>query len=156
MQEAPLERRKGIERRKHTFGAYWRGAFTPRRRAGRRADDQIYPLIDWHPARVFALVFAILCLCVADGTLTIVLMANGAIEANPFMALFMPHSLGWFAAVKLTLTAAGMFILVACSRMRLFRTVPGESVLYLILACYVALVAYELRMLDTLSSQVQI
>lgn len=150
-----MERRKATERRRHSFGAYLRGAWTPRRRAGRRVHDHIYPLIDWHSPRVFALVFAILCLCVADGALTIVLMANGAIEANPVMALFLPHALGWFAAVKLTLTAAGMFILVACSRMRLFRTVPGEAVLYLVLACYVTIVVHELQMLETLSSQAQ-
>jgi hypothetical protein len=152
VQEAQVERRHGAERRKRSLVALWRGSWNPRRRAGRRIHDQIYPLVDWHPARVFASVFAILCLCVADGTLTVVLMANGAIEANPVMALFVPHALGWFAAVKLTLTAAGMFILVACSRMRLFRTVPGESLLYVILACYIALVAYELRMLEVLSS----
>jgi hypothetical protein len=152
VQEAPVERRKGTERRNRSLVAYWRGALTPRRRSGRRVHDHIYPVIDWHPARVFALVFATLCLCVADGVLTVVLIANGAIEANPLMALFVPHELAWFAAIKLTLTAAGMFILVACSRMRLFRTVPGEVVLYVILAGYVALVAYELQMLETLTA----
>ena len=152
MQAAPLERRNGIERRKRSLLAYWRGALTPRRRAGRRTRDRYYPLIDWHPARVFALVFAVLCLCVADGVLTVVLMANGAIEVNPVMALLVPHALGWFAAVKLTLTAAGMTILVACSRMRLFRRFSGEILLYVILAGYLALVTYEMRMLEAVSS----
>lgn len=152
MQEAPVERRKGGERRKRSLAAYWRGALTPRRRGGRRAHDHFYPMVDWHSARVFAVVFAILCLCVADGVLTLVLMANGAIEVNPIMAWFVPHELGWFAAVKLTLTAAGIFILVVCSRMRLFRTVPGETVLYAILVCYVALVGYELQMLEMLTT----
>lgn len=148
--QAIVERRKGTERRKHSLAAYWRGALAPRRRAGRRAEDHIYPMVDWHPARVFALVFSILVLCAADGVLTVVLIANGAIEVNPVMALFLPHALGWFAAVKLTLTALGMAILVACSRMRLFRTIPGESLLYVILACYVVLVYYEIRMLQNL------
>lgn len=146
-----MERRNGRERRKRSLIAYWRGALSPRRRAGRRAVDHFYPLIDWHPARVFALVLAILGLCVADGVLTVILIANGAVEVNPVMALFVPHSLGWFAAVKLTLTTLGVMVLVACSRMRLFRTIPGETLLYLILACYSLLVVYELRLLETIT-----
>lgn len=147
---AHYERRTGRERRTRSLTAYWRGALTPRRRSGRRSLDHIYPVVDWHPARVFALVMVILCLCVTDGVLTIVLVSNGAIEVNPVMALFVPHSLGLFVAVKLTLTTAGVMVLVACSRMRLFRTIPGETLLYAILACYVALVIYEVRMLDTI------
>lgn len=151
VQAAHIERRAGRERRTRSLIAYWRGALAPRRFSGRRTVDHIYPTIDWHPARVFALVMAILCLCVADGVLTVVLISNGAIEANPVMALFVPHALGWFAAVKLTLTTLGIVILVACSRMRLFRTIPGETLLYAILACYLALVIYELRMLDSIA-----
>jgi hypothetical protein len=67
------------------------------------------------------------------------------------MAIFVPHALGWFAAVKLTLTTLGIMVLVACSRMRLFRVFSGEILLYAILACYVALVIYEVRMLDTIT-----
>ena len=86
----------------------------------------IYPIIDWHSPRVFALVMAILMLCVADGVLTVFLISHGAVEVNPFMALFVPHYLGWFAAIKLTLTSMGTLVLVACSRMKLFKTIPGE------------------------------
>lgn len=151
VQAAQAERRAGRERRTRSLIAYWRGALTPRRRSGRRTVDHIYPTIDWHPARVFALVMLILTLCVADGVLTVVLIANGAVEANPVMALFVPHALGWFAAVKLTLTTLGVMVLVACSRMRLFRVFSGEILLYAILACYVALVIYEVHMLGTIT-----
>ena len=90
----------------------------------------------------------ILTLCVADGVLTIILMAHGAVEANPIMALFVPHELGWFAAVKLLLTAIGLGVLVVCSRMRVFRSIPGESLLYAVLAGYILLITYELRMYE--------
>lgn len=86
----------------------------------------------------------ILTLCVADGVMTIVLMSHGAIEANPIMALFVPHELGWFAAVKLMLTAIGMAVLAVCSQMRVFRSIPGESFLYVVLAGYIALITYEI------------
>ena len=64
------------------------------------------------------------------------------------MARLVPHSLGWFAAVKLSLTSLGTLVLVACSRMKLFRAIPGEAVLGLILAAYLVLVVYELRLVE--------
>lgn len=146
MREIKVERRSGIDRRELTVAAYMHGALRPRRKAGRRTLDS-YPIIDWHSPRVLALVFAILSLCVADGVLTVMLMNHGASELNPVMALFVPHNLLGFIAVKLSLTGVGVAVLVACSRMRLFRRLPGESLLYAVLAGYVALIWYELEML---------
>jgi len=145
--EARIERRGGRERRRRTFYAYVYGSASPRRLGGRRTGDHIYPHVDWHSPRVLALAFGILGLCVLDGVLTIALMAHGATEENPFMALFVPHNLGWFAAIKLTLTALSLLVLIACSRMRLLRAIPGESLLYLVLSGYAALIAYELHLL---------
>lgn len=147
MHKESAERRSGTERRDRTLRAYWHGSLQPRRRAGRRAADAAYPIIDWHSPRVFALVVGILLLCVADGTLTVMLLEDGAEEMNPVMAWFVPHSLGWFAAVKLALTAVGVAVLVACSRMKLFRAVSGEILLALVLAGYAILVGYELLLL---------
>ena len=145
---APFERRSGVERRHMSVAAYGRGALNPRRRFGRRTTDQVYPIVDWHSPRVLALVLLILGLSALDGVLTIMLISQGANEANPLMALFVPHHLGWFAAVKLGLTSIGAAVLVACARMRLFRFLPGEALLYLVVGCYSALIAYELRLLE--------
>jgi len=145
-------RNSNSDRRARTLGAYWHGSLNPRRRSGRRTTDRLYPFIDWHSSRVFALIMLILLLCVADGTLTVILMSHGAIEANPLMALFVPDELGWFAAVKLVLTANGMVVLTICSRMRVFRTFPGEALLYAVLAGYIVLIVYELRMYDFMAS----
>ena len=150
MSETLAERRSGDERRWRTLFAYLYGGHRPRRLNGRRESDLIYPFIDWHSPRVLALALGILALCVADGVLTVVLITNGATEENPFMALLVPHNLGLFAAVKLTLTAACLFVIVACSRMRLLRRIPGESVLYLLLAGYAVLIGYELNLLSML------
>jgi hypothetical protein len=141
------ERRSGVERRQYSIAAYWRGALNPRRRAGRRATDRFYTIVDWHSARVLALVLLILGLSILDGILTLMLMSQGASEVNPIMALFVPHNLGWFAAIKLTLTSLGAAVLVVCAKMRLFRLLPGEVLLYLVVGCYVALVGYELHLL---------
>jgi hypothetical protein len=144
----PHERRSGVERRQMSVAAYWRGALNPRRRFGRRATDRIYPIVDWHSPRVLALVLLILGLSALDGVLTIMLMSQGANEANPLMALLVPHNLGWFAAIKLGLTSIGGAVLVACARMRLFRFLPGEVLLYFVVACYSALIVYELHLLE--------
>lgn len=151
MQQVLIERRSGTERRHRSVGSYLRGALNPRRRAGRRESDTIYPIIDWHSPRVLAWVITILMLCVLDGVLTVILLANGAVELNPFMAQFVPHSLPWFAAVKLSLTAIGMMVLVVCSQMKVFGgAFRGEMLLAMICAGYVALIVHQLRMLDSI------
>lgn len=142
------ERRSGAERRAHNVAAYWRGALNPRRRSGRRTTDRYYVIIDWHSPRVLALVMLILGLSTLDGALTLLLLGQGANEVNPVMALFVPQNLGWFAAIKLGLTSLGTTVLVACARMKLFRLFPGELLMYLVVACYVALVVYELFLLN--------
>jgi hypothetical protein len=147
MAELLTDRRSKVERRSRTLGAYVYGAFKPRRVGGRRASDRLYPVIDWHSPRVLALALAILIFSCVDGALTLVLLEHGAIEANPLMALFLPHNLNWFVFVKLGLTSSCLMVLVACSQMRLLRAVPGETVLYVLLGCYIALIAYELGML---------
>ena len=141
------ERRSGAERRRLNVAAYWRGALNPRRRFGRREGDRVYPIVDWHSPRVLALVLLILGLSGFDGVLTVMLLSHGANEVNPLMALFVPHNLGWFAVVKLGLTSLGAVVLVACARMTLFRLFRGEVLLYFVVACYVALVTYELHLL---------
>ncbi|MBL8264815.1 DUF5658 family protein [Steroidobacter sp.] len=146
--ERVTERRNGVERRQYNFAAYWRGALNPRRRSGRRITDHTYAIVDWHSPRVLALVLLILGLSALDGVLTLMLMSQGANEVNPIMALFVPHNLAWFAAVKLGLTSVGAAVLVACARMKLFRLFPGELLLYLVVACYVTLVGYELHLLE--------
>lgn len=142
------ERRSGIERRHRSVAAYWRGALNPRRRSGRRVGDHTYPIVDWHSPRVLALVMLVLGLSTLDGVLTLLLISQGANEVNPVMALLVPHNLGWFATIKLGLTSLGAAVLVACARMKLFRLFPGELLLYLVVACYIVLVGYELFLLE--------
>lgn len=150
-----VERRSGVDRRTRSLGAYLYGGIYPRRVGGRRNEDRLYPIVDWHSPRVLALVVAILGLCAMDAVLTVILLQHGAIEANPFMALLVPHNLTWFVAVKLGLTAIGLLVLVACSTMRLMRIIPGEAVLYFVLIAYGVLVSYELRLLPKIQDSPQ-
>lgn len=147
MAEVVIDRRSCVDRRRRTLAAYIYGAFKPRRVRGRRATDRLCPVIDWHSSRVLALALAILALSTIDGVLTVILLEHGAVEVNPLMALFVPHSLHWFAAVKLGLTGICLAVLVACSPMRV-RTVPGEFFLYVVLGCYAVLIGHQLEMLS--------
>jgi Domain of unknown function (DUF5658) len=151
MAEVFIERRSNVDRRHRTLSAYAHGALKPRRRHGRRATDRLYPVIDWHSPRVLALALLILLLSFADSALTVVLLEQGAVEINPFMALFVPHNLYGFVAVKLGLTGICLTVLVACSKMRLMRAIPGELFLYAILGCYLVLIGHELQMLNLIS-----
>jgi Domain of unknown function (DUF5658) len=136
-----------------SFAAYWHGARNPRRRGGRRAGDSHYPIVDWHSPALLIPAFGILALCVLDGMLTVLLMKHGATELNPVMALFLPDQLLLFAFVKLTLTGLGICVLVAFSRMRVFRMIPGEVFVYAVLGAYIWLIAYELRLLNLVATQ---
>jgi hypothetical protein len=147
-----FDRRSGSERRSITLAAYWHGARNPRRRGGRRATDHHYAVVDWYSPRLLIPVLGILGLCVLDGMLTVMLMRHGAAELNPVMAMFLPHDLLSFALVKIGLTGGGLCVLVACSRMRLFRKVPGELFVYAVLGVYMWLISYELRMLELAAS----
>ncbi len=145
------ERRVAADRRRPSLASFWQGALRPRRYAGRRREDRIYPIIDWHQPRLLVPALLIFFLSVADAFLTVTLIHHGAIEANPVMAALLDLDIRSFAGVKLLVTAMGTIVLVACARMRMFRRLPGEVFLYVVAAGYIALIAYELRMLGNVT-----
>ena len=85
----------------------------------------------------------ILLLSVADAFLTITLIMAGVQEANPLLAYILRDRPEWFAAVKMGLTGAGVLVLVAMARSRVFRIMRVGFVLQGIFVGYVALIAYE-------------
>lgn len=121
----------------------------PRRRGGRRAGEQHLP-VDWHEPYLLFLSVTILLLSVADAFLTITLITAGAHEANPIMAYVLRDHPDLFALVKMGLTGAGVLVLVAVARSRLFRVIRGAAVLQGVFAAYVALIAYEWWMLHSI------
>jgi hypothetical protein len=137
------ERRgQGPDRRRITLLSFLRGGVTPRRRNGRRADEQHLP-IDWHEPYLLFLSLMILILSVADAFLTLTLMMGGAEEANPFLAFVLRDHPHLFAIVKMGLTGTGVLVLVAVARSRLFRIMRVGFVLQGLFVAYVALIAYE-------------
>jgi hypothetical protein len=137
-----VDRRSGIDRRSLTLRSFLRGGITPRRRNGRRADEQHLP-IDWHEPYLLFLSLMILLLSVADAFLTLTLIMAGATEANPVMAFILRDHPELFAVVKMGLTGLGVLVLVAVARSRVFRVMRVGAILQALFVAYVALIAYE-------------
>lgn len=147
--QVPLaERRRGPDRRHLSLSSFLRGGITPRRRRGRRADEQHLP-IDWHEPYLLFLSVMILLLSFADAFLTLTLIMGGATEANPLMAFILNDHPQLFAVSKMGLTGLGVVVLVALARARLFRMLRAGFVLQGFFVAYVALIAYEWWLLRT-------
>lgn len=143
-----VDRRRGGDRRRLTLRSFLRGGLNPRRRGGRRAGEQHFP-VDWHEPYLLFLSLTILLLSVADAFLTLTLIMGGAQEANPLLAYVLRDRPEWFAAIKMGLTSAGVLVLVAMARSRLFGVMRGGFILQGIFVVYVALIAYEWWLLRT-------
>ena len=140
---AVVERRASdADRRRLSVRSILQGAFSPRRRAGRRGGDQDTP-IDWHHPHLMFLSLVMLGLSVADAFLTVTLLNSGADEANPLLAVLVTFHPSLFAAVKMALTGVSIVLLVAVSQSRLFRVISGRLVFQGLVVAYLALVLYE-------------
>lgn len=144
-----VDQRSGYDRRTLTLRSFVQGGLNPRRRAGRRASDQ-YGQIDWHEPHLLFLSMSILLLSVADAFLTVLLLSQGAYEANPVMAYVLRDHPEAFAAVKMALTGFGVLVLVAMARAKVFRLIRVSSIIHLCLFAYVALIGYEWWLLQRL------
>jgi hypothetical protein len=143
------ERRRG-DRRSHVLRALLYGSFKPRRRGPRRADERAVSAVDWHHPRWLAIAVLIVMFSATDALLTLILVERGAYEANPLMAPLVGGSALKFALVKIGLTAVSVVLLTQIARIRAFGRVPVGVFLYVALALYTALIAYELRLLHLL------
>ena len=103
--------------------------------------------VDWHDSHLLGVALGILLLCSIDAFMTLTLLSYGASEFNPVMAELLYHDIAVFAVVKMALTGVGVLTLVALSRCRLFGRVRVVYGLYVTLAGYLALVAYEYLLL---------
>jgi len=91
-----------------------------------------------------------LLLCVADAFMTVTLLAGGAVEMNPVMALAVDSGATWFATLKMALTGISVTLMVFFARYRFMRVVRVEWVVYAIFFGYAGLLCYEFGMLQGL------
>ena len=134
------------DRRVLSWRTFVQGSLTPRRRASRRGEAN--SLIDWHEPHLLFLSIMILLLSVTDAFLTLTLLARGAHEANPFLAVVLEQFPRSFAAIKMALTGGGVIVLVALARVRVFRVIFISSIIHWCMLAYVVLIAYEAWLLS--------
>jgi len=107
--------------------------------------------LDWHHPQWLAVSMLIVIGSCTDALLTLILVERGiATEANPLMAPLVGNSPLAFALVKVALTAAGVVLLTQLARIRAFGRIPAGMFLYLVLAIYGVVIAYELHLLNTM------
>jgi hypothetical protein len=142
-QEA-VERRRRVERRTHVLFTDWRYAWSGRRTATRRDDENAEMGTDVYEPQLFVIAIAILLLSAADALFTLTLLGSGhAWEANPLMRVLIQHDVQMFVNLKLVMTAGGLLFMVACADMQLLRVVRVRYVMLGLLFAYSCLGAYE-------------
>jgi hypothetical protein len=139
--------RRRIDRRALSWRTVLQGSINPRRRDNRR-DDEHEGLLDWHEPHLMFLAVTILLLSVADAFLTLKLISHGASEANPVMAYLLRETPSLFATVKMALTGAGLVVLVALARTRVFRVIRISIIIHWCMLGYLLLIAYEAWLLN--------
>ncbi|HZF15317.1 MAG TPA: DUF5658 family protein [Steroidobacteraceae bacterium] len=144
----PAERRERHERRNRRLWSIAYGSFHPRRRAVRRTAEHHVQFVDWHHPHLLGVALGIVLLCSLDAFLTLTLISQGASEVNPVMEALLYRDIAIFAVGKMFMTGAGVLTLVALSRCRLFGKLRVDLGLYLTLAGYIALIAYEMSLLN--------
>jgi hypothetical protein len=149
---APVSRERRvstIDRRALTWRTLLASGFSPRRRGGRRAGEQELP-VDYHEPYLLFLAVVMLILSVCDAFLTVKLMADGAEETNPLLAFVLNEHPRLFAVTKMALTGAGVVLLVAVARTKLFKLVRAGVFLQMLVLAYLTLVAYEAWLVRTM------
>ena len=137
------ERRAGPDRRQRHWYGLVHGHSKRRRHEPRRDNERHLAVVDWHHPQWLLVSMLIVMLSVFDAFATLTLMSRGARELNPFMAPLLEGSGHAFAWWKLGLTISGVVVLTALARIRLYGVLRVGVLLYLVLAGYLTLVAYE-------------
>jgi Domain of unknown function (DUF5658) len=136
------ERRESSDRRSFSAHTVIRGFLRPRRRLSRRGQDG-FTHLDWYGPHLLVAAVGILLLCCWDAYLTLELLQRGGGELNPLMDTLLTSSVDLFLNTKIWMTAACVVVLVLLSGRHLSRRLRVSHLLYLLLACYIALICYE-------------
>jgi hypothetical protein len=147
------DRRVPSERRLSILGALWQSSFARRRLGPRRGADRHPVMTDWFHPQWLATAMVILILSCVDALLTLSLISRGAVEINPLMEPLVRGSGHGFAFWKLGLTSLGVVVLTMTARLRIFGGIAVGSLLYMVLAIYLLVVAYEFSLLRSIPGQ---
>ncbi len=144
--EVIRDKREPLDRRRFTWKTVIYGLLNPRRHRARREEPDGYH-VDFHDAKLWIPVVGIVLLSVADALLTIRLLSLGAVETNRVMADVVTGDGLGFAVAKMLGTAVGVVLLTAVANFKILGLVRVRSLIYVMFAGYMTLVAYELAFL---------
>lgn len=147
----PIERRGRERRRRRMWGSrhFWLGG---RRQGPRRAGDHDRGCYtDVYDSGVAANVVMIMGGCVLDALLTLYLLGNGAVEANPVMAAALLLGVRPFVLLKVALTGICLLLLATHHRFVLYRWLRVQQVLICLAIGYAALLLYELGLIQLIT-----
>jgi len=131
------------ERRNFSWRTVMYGFLRSRRHSPRRASESEALFSDWHHPWLFFLAVCTMVFSCLDAFMTLLLLEQGAYEANPIMASVMGHSTQLFAATKLLLTGFGILALVFLSRARFMNQFRTGLILTCVFSMYACLICYE-------------
>lgn len=143
MSESVIENRAMTDRRTLSWRTVFYGFLRSRRRDHRRELEQEVRFLDWHHPWLFFLAVGTMLLSSLDAFMTLLLIERGMVEINPVMAAVMGQSTELFAATKLSMTAAGVLMLVYLAKARFLNRFRTGLFLTLIFTGYACLVCYE-------------
>ena len=141
----------GRVRRAYSLQTLRGSIIQPRRMQARRSADRRYPLLDRFESGMLALSVALVGLSIVDASFTLMLLAAGGSEVNPFMNWMLTFGVLPFAAVKMALTAIPAVLLVATGNLLVFGIIRARSVLAAFVGMYIGLIIYEIGLLAQIS-----
>lgn len=136
------------DRRKASLKSLIYGAFKPRRRQIRRAEDANYTFLDLHPRHLLVVSTIVMVLSVIDGLFTVRLINAGLQELNPVLAPLVHGDAGLFALTKIFFTAVGVCALVLTSHARVWGSIPVARIFYGLMLTYGCVIIYELYLVQ--------
>jgi len=140
--ESFTDRRLRPTRSLHHYGV------TGRRANLRRKGDLGLMQTDHFEKPVWFAALAIIVLSVLDYIFTMFILSSGGTELNLLMDHVIQQSSATFFAVKYSLTALAVLLLLSHHQHTLLRTVKVKTILYLMVVGYSSLVMYEISIIS--------
>ena len=120
---------------------YW--IFGGARQVARRWSDRTGHYVDSYHVGLLYVSLSILLLSCMDAMLTLHLLRNGAVEANPIMDYLIRSDITLFVHIKIALTAFCVVLLVVHHNFQLLSRLTVKQVLNGFLVMYILLAIYE-------------
>lgn len=136
------------DRRVFTMSTALKSLTLTRRKKHRRHDENPNAQKDWYHPKLFVLVIGIMLLSILDAFLTLKLLSNGAIEANPIMNYFLGIGVSAFIMSKMLLTGASIMFLTALSSYLFLDRFLISKLITISFIGYMVLISYELILLS--------